>query len=785
VNFTNLAAGFQSTAWVVNTSTYAVTGLQHLYCVTGNSTYQVQFPAFISAIADVPSQPPLVPVHGFAVTTGNQLCYATCQAIVQCWTDPDYATSVVDIFWAPVAARIVVVTLYGVHAVDIATGAAEYQTLGAGIAAKGAVLAPPPAVANQSEVVVITDGTDMFRALTVTRLTETWTYSTQAQYTTALILAVGQGNVYAAVYQGTSYDTTGFIISLSVASGAYQQISPCANCPNFAAVTDTGFAFISQQKTSNGDYQAFKLYSWNNTTGTLIQSGIYRAFTATIYSPPGQFYYDISATKGLLHLSLFHVDLSSSQSGHTIYDLSTGNYLAFAPYAPADMSLMVNVVVVPSRRQALVVASTGIFTVNFEAVDQLRRQPPPSTPTPPLTRAPNSSAPFTTVGPSTPDPTPGAHHDTTNANIVIGVVLATVAAIVVFLIIVVCRGKRQRENDATIMPLLGQPATATATNNANAAYTAFTKSSLPPPPAPAAAPQPSVAEDSDDDDDGAADDDDEDLWGPQSKRHMAETAAITGPNGDTTVASTISASAVPMSVLVPPNLPKHSLGAKLLASCNGGSFERLTQFPLIVTESHRIAAAKHRSNNPHALSEDEIFAVVLYTYDLGPRSTQADGSDNFYFVVNDVIRKAKKEGPAVLEPLKEYFECFDSVWHKLPQVRGRYFRGVPRASWAMVRGAYHVGRPIEWTAITSVSKNARVAERFAAKDGAGGIVFDININDARDVALYSAVPAEEEVILSPNTQFTVASEPTAAPQQPQGVGRVELVQVAKDTLYSF
>jgi hypothetical protein len=246
----------------------------------------------------------------------------------------------------------------------------------------------------------------------------------------------------------------------------------------------------------------------------------------------------------------------------------------------------------------------------------------------------------------------------------------------------------------------------------------------PPPPAPAAAPKPRVAAtaglsgSSDDDDDVA--DDDEGLWGPQSKRHMAETAAITGPNGDTTVASTISVSAVPMSVLVPPNLPKHSLGAKLLTSCSGGSFERLTQFPLIVTESHRIAAAKHRGSNPHGLSEDEIFAVVLYTYDLGPRSTQADGSDNFYFVVNVVIRKAKIEGPAVLEPLKAYFECFDSVWHKLPQVRGRYFRGVPRASWALVRGAYHVGRPIEWTAITSVSKNAGVAERFAAKDGAGG-----------------------------------------------------------------
>jgi hypothetical protein len=705
VNFTNLTAGFQSTAWVVNTSTYAVTGLQHLYCVTGNSTYQAQFPAFISAIVDVPSQPPLVPVHGFAVTTGNQLCYATCHAIVQCWTDPDYATSVVDIFWAPVAARIVVVTLYGVHAVDIATGAAEYQ----GVAAHGAVLAPPPAVANQSEVVVVIDGANTFRALTVTQLTETWTYSTQVGYATPLILAVGQGNVYAVVYYGYSASTNGMVMSLSVASGAYQQISPCSTCPTSAAVTDTGFGFISQQEVWNaGDSQPFELYSWNNTAGTLIQSGLYRAFTAT-YVPPGQFESSISATPGLLHLSLFHVDLSSSQSGYAIYDLSTGDYLAFAPYAPLDMSQMVNVVVVPSRRQALVVASTGIFTVNFEAVDQLRRPPPTSTPTsrPP---SPGWHTPTPHGTHARPDPSSSGGSTTT---IAIG---ASVGATVVVVVVIIVYYRRHRQKaaaargqlPANTVPLIvttlppkppaAAPPKATATPPKNtapapkkatpkpaavsfvelkAAAPADAKATKPaadadpvaatsPPPPPPPAPTPRVAataELSGDSNDDDVADDDGGLWGPQSKRHMAETAAITGPNGNTAAASTMSVSAVPMSVLAPPNLPKHSLGAKLLTSCNGGSFERRTQFPLIVTESHRIAAAKHRGNNPHALSEDEIFAVVLYTYDLGPRSTQADGSDNFYFVVNDVIRKAKKEGSAVLQPLKAYFECFDSVWH--------------------------------------------------------------------------------------------------------------------------
>jgi hypothetical protein len=36
-----------------------------------------------------------------------------------------------------------------------------------------------------------------------------------------------------------------------------------------------------------------------------------------------------------------------------------------------------------------------------------------------------------------------------------------------------------------------------------------------------------------------------------------------------------------------------------------------------------------------------------------------------------------------------------------------------------------------------------------------------------------------------NTRFTVVSEPTAAPQPPHRVSRVELVQVANDSLYSF
>jgi hypothetical protein len=222
----------------------------------------------------------------------------------------------------------------------------------------------------------------------------------------------------------------------------------------------------------------------------------------------------------------------------------------------------------------------------------------------------------------------------------------------------------------------------------------------------------------------------------------------------------------------------------MLASCTGTNFARLTQFPLIVSEAHKIAVAKlHPNNNPFGLNEDEIFAVVLYTYELGPRSMQADGSDNFYFVVNDVIRKAKREGPEVLSPLAGYFACLDTAWPKLPPVTGRFYRGLPRSAWDRVRSAYQSGAKIEWTAITSVSANLRVAERFAGKEGAGGIVFEIEVNDARDIALYSAVPAECEVILKPNSRFVVFNGALPSLQHHR-VGRVELVQ-EKDMHHCF
>jgi hypothetical protein len=401
------------------------------------------------------------------------------------------------------------------------------------------------------------------------------------------------------------------------------------------------------------------------------------------------------------------------------------------------------------------------FNIELKSVYACGITPLPTTsgPSPDPSRGP---PPGPTPYSYSPRPTESSPQPTRIPTAIILLVCGCFVVIVVVLVVVI-RWVRRRRRQA-------QPAAASLLSCSRSAPVTYAA------PGPAAAAAPALYATRDDDGDGSP-------WGPTAKRHMAELAAITGSSGVASAAAAPPAAATVV-IIVSPNVPKHSLGARMLASCTGTNFARLTQFPLIVSEAHKIAVAKlHPTNNAFGLNEDEIFAVVLYTYELGPRSTQADGSDNFYFVVNDVIRKAKREGPEVLRPLAGYFACLDAAWLRLPLVAGRFYRGLPRSSWEWVRSAYQSGAKIEWTAITSVSAKLRVAERFAAKEGAGGIVFDIKVNDARDIALYSAVPAEFEVLLKPNSRFVVLNGPLP-PLQHHRVGRVELVQ-EKDMHHCF
>ena len=73
-----------------------------------------------------------------------------------------------------------------------------------------------------------------------------------------------------------------------------------------------------------------------------------------------------------------------------------------------------------------------------------------------------------------------------------------------------------------------------------------------------------------------------------------------------------------------------------------------------------------------------------------------------------------------------------------------------------MRREYTVGRPVQWAAFSSTTKDVAAAKRFVDKDV--GVVFKLTVVSGRDIAAYSYFPKENEILLSPNTRFTVASE---------------------------
>ena len=88
----------------------------------------------------------------------------------------------------------------------------------------------------------------------------------------------------------------------------------------------------------------------------------------------------------------------------------------------------------------------------------------------------------------------------------------------------------------------------------------------------------------------------------------------------------------------------------------------------------------------------------------------------------------------------------------LPAFRGEVLRGISAAALDVVRETYGDGCDVHWSSFTSTTTSLATAKQFA---GAGGIIFRVNVVTGRSVVAYSAVPREDEIILSPNSRFVV------------------------------
>eukprot|EP00727_Mastigamoeba_balamuthi_P004281 m51a1_g13850 putative uracil-dna glycosylase (591) ;mRNA; r:570529-572604 len=151
----------------------------------------------------------------------------------------------------------------------------------------------------------------------------------------------------------------------------------------------------------------------------------------------------------------------------------------------------------------------------------------------------------------------------------------------------------------------------------------------------------------------------------------------------------------------------------------------------------------------HGLTNDEVLAVVLYTYDTGLLGKpSSDG--NFYFQLNEVLRLRNS---AEMRALQGYLYYFNSALRKLPDYKGVVYRG--NSAVDIVRSEYSMGREIYWSSYSSATISEVVAKAFAGEDG---MIFRVHISTGKVISSFSAVQAECEVLLPPNAGLVVSRE---------------------------
>ena len=72
----------------------------------------------------------------------------------------------------------------------------------------------------------------------------------------------------------------------------------------------------------------------------------------------------------------------------------------------------------------------------------------------------------------------------------------------------------------------------------------------------------------------------------------------------------------------------------------------------------------------------------------------------------------------------------------------------------MIKAKYGTGTEIWWSGFTSTSTDLAVSKEFA--ESAGGVIFRVTLTDGRRIKEYSAIGAEDEILVRPNTKFHVS-----------------------------
>lgn len=170
---------------------------------------------------------------------------------------------------------------------------------------------------------------------------------------------------------------------------------------------------------------------------------------------------------------------------------------------------------------------------------------------------------------------------------------------------------------------------------------------------------------------------------------------------------------------------------------------------------------------PVRMGEDELFALVAYTYD----NQTGVQEGQLYFELNKALRTRDSNGrSSALALWGGYVYYLMSALSQLPSVNEVAYRGYPDRR--TVEAQYNVGRPIQWGAFSSTSIDAEVARQFTDKQD--GAIFKLTLVSSKDIRAYSYFPQEEELLVSAQARFTVSSAPYRGPDGYTYVDMVEM-----------
>jgi hypothetical protein len=155
--------------------------------------------------------------------------------------------------------------------------------------------------------------------------------------------------------------------------------------------------------------------------------------------------------------------------------------------------------------------------------------------------------------------------------------------------------------------------------------------------------------------------------------------------------------------------------------------------------------AKQSCTKNTELTLDESAAIYLYTM-----------PTTFHSKLNDRLRAENRDE---LVPWFAFLKLFINALVKLPSLATTVWRGVASNS-----HFDFASDPVQtWWTVNSCSKDLKVIEWYL---GGMGTVFAIEAIHGKDIAKYSAIPGDQEVVLMPGTRLHRKCDPLEIQDRP-------------------